>query len=331
MAHRFIAAFRSFALSGLLALAGLALPGPAGAAAAMPVKLVVGFPPGGALDILARAIADQMRIAGGETVIVENRPGASTRIAIDFVKRANPDGRTILLASTAPFVIFPMTYRHLDYDVDRDFIPVAGLVDVPTVVSAAADQPYKTLPEYVAWVRNHPDQGSFGMTSLGGALHFSVLGMAKAIGVPLVAVPYKGGAPLATDIIGSQIPIGTDALASQLELHRAGKLRILGVSGLKRNRWLPEVPTLKESGIDAFDHANASYGAYVPAGTPREVVARLERMLVAAVGDPRVQAQLAGIGLEPTGQPGTELARSLRAERVFWRPIVESSGFKSED
>ncbi|VTU46671.1 Argininosuccinate lyase (plasmid) [Variovorax sp. SRS16] len=311
--------------------AALASPGPAEAAANMPVKLVVGFPPGGALDILARAIADQMRIASGEPVLVENRPGASTRIAIEAVKRASPDGRTILLASSAPFVIFPMTYRHLNYDVDRDFIPVAQLVDVPTVVSTAADQPYKTLPEYVAWVRSHPGQGSFGMTSLGGALHFSVLGMSRAIGVPLVAVPYKGGAPLATDIIGGQIPIGTDALASQLELHRAGKLRILGVSGLRRNRWLPEVPTLKESGIDAFDHANASYGAYVPAGTPREVVERLEHLLIAAVGNPQVQAQLARIGLEPVGLPGAELASSIRAERVFWRPIVESSGFKSDD
>ncbi|WP_232081060.1 tripartite tricarboxylate transporter substrate-binding protein [Variovorax sp. SRS16] len=330
MRHRTFTAFRSFGIVCMLA-AALASPGPAEAAANMPVKLVVGFPPGGALDILARAIADQMRIASGEPVLVENRPGASTRIAIEAVKRASPDGRTILLASSAPFVIFPMTYRHLNYDVDRDFIPVAQLVDVPTVVSTAADQPYKTLPEYVAWVRSHPGQGSFGMTSLGGALHFSVLGMSRAIGVPLVAVPYKGGAPLATDIIGGQIPIGTDALASQLELHRAGKLRILGVSGLRRNRWLPEVPTLKESGIDAFDHANASYGAYVPAGTPREVVERLEHLLIAAVGNPQVQAQLARIGLEPVGLPGAELASSIRAERVFWRPIVESSGFKSDD
>ena len=129
----------------------------------------------------------------------------------------------------------------------------------------------------------------------------------------------------------SELPIGTDALASQLELHRAGKVRILAVSGTRRNRALPDVPTLKEAGIDGFDHANAWYGAYVPAGTPPAVVQRLERAFIAAVGQPQVRAQLARVGLEPTGLDGAAAGNTLRAERRFWRPIVEASGFKSED
>lgn len=316
-----------------LVVAGTAITSPvrAQASTAAPVKLVIGFPPGGALDVLARAVAEQLRLATGEPVIVENKPGASTRIAIETVKRASPDGKTILLASSAPFVLFPMTYKRLSYDLDRDFIPVALLADVPTVVACGVAQPYRTLPQYVAWVRQHPDQGGFGLTSLGGALHFAVLGMSKAIGVPLNAVAYKGGAPLATDIIGGHVPIGTDALASQLELHRSGQLRILGVSGLRRNSALPDVPTLKESGIDAFDHANASYSAYVPAGTPPDVVAHLERALIAAVHRPQVLAQLARIGLDATGLPGAELTRMIQAERVFWRPVVQASGFKNDD
>jgi len=306
-------------------------PAAGGADAKAPMKLIVGFPPGGPLDTLARALAEQLRTTMGETVLVDNRPGASTRISIDLAKRAPADGRTVLLASSAPFIMFPMTYKRLDYDVDRDFIPVAHLVDVPTVVSTSASSPYQNINQYVAWVRSHPERGSVGLTSLGGLLHFSILAMSKTIGVPLNPVAYKGGAPLATDLVGGHVPIGTDALASQLELHRAGKVRILAVSGTRRNRALPDVPTLKEAGIDGFDHANAWYGAYVPAGTPPAVVQRLERALIAAVGQPQVQAQLARVGLEPTGLDGATAAKRLRTERTFWRPIVEASGFKSEE
>ena len=301
------------------------------AASAEPLRLVVGFPPGGALDTLARAIAEQLRRGGEEQVIIDNRPGAATRISIEYVKRAAPNGRTVLLSSNAPLVIFPMTYRQLAYDVQRDFIPVAHLAEVPTVISAGADKPYKTLQDYVAWVRANPGQGSVGLTSLGGLLHFSVLGMGKSIGVALKPVPYKGGAPLATDLVGGHVPLSTDALASQLELHRAGRLRILAVSGTRRNALLPDVPTAREAGVNAFDHANASYSAFVPAGTPPEVVQRLERAFVAAMQVPQVRSAMTQAGLEPTGLPGAAVARTLDAEREFWRPLVQASGFRSED
>lgn len=323
-------------LNSVLFIATLALTATATAAEtnttpAAPIRLIVGFPPGGALDTLARAVAEQMSVSLQEPVLVENRPGASTRISIEAVKNSRPDGRTILLGSTPPFVIFPMTYSRLNYDVDKDFIPVAHLAYAPTVVSAGAQQPYRTVKEYAAWVKQNPTQTGFGLTSLGGALHFSILMLAKAIDAPLAAVSYKGGAPLATDIVGGHLPIGTDALASQLELHRAGRLRILAVSGKTRLKWLPEVPTLNESGITAFDHANASYGAYAPAGTPRAVVVRLEQAMIAAMKVPQVRERLDRLGLEASGLPGTELQNTMRTERAFWRPVVAASGFKSED
>ena len=296
-----------------------------------PLKLVIGFPPGGALDTLARALAEQLRTSTGDTVVVESRPGAASRIAIESVKRAPADGRTVLLASSAPFVLFPMTYKRLDYDLDRDFLPVAHLVDVPTVISTGSASPYQTIAQYTAWVRAQPGRGSVGLTNLGGALHFSVLALGKAIGAPLTPVAYKGGAPLATDLVGGHVPLATDALASQLELHRGGKLRILAVSGTQRNRALPDVPTLKEGGIDAFVHANAWYGAFVPAGTPRATVVALEKAFMAAVQQPQVQSQLQRAGLEPTGTDAASAARKLREERDFWRPIVEASGFKNEE
>ncbi|GAB7541158.1 tripartite tricarboxylate transporter substrate-binding protein [Cupriavidus sp. 8B] len=304
---------------------------PATTGSAIPLRLVVGFPPGGALDTLARALAEQLRLAGMDQVIVENRPGASTRISIDYVKRSQPNGRTVLLSSNAPMVIFPMTYRRLNYDLDRDFIAVAQLAEVPTVISAGADRPYKTLQEYVSWVRANPSQGSIGLTSLGGTLHFAILGMGRTAGVPLRPVAYKGGAPLVTDLVGGHVPLATDALASQLELYRAGKIRILAVSGTHRNAALPDVPTVREDGIDAFDHANASYSAFVPAGTPPEVVQQLERAFVAAMQKSEMKVLLSRVGLEATGLPGATLTRTLHAEREFWRPIVQASGFRNED
>jgi tripartite-type tricarboxylate transporter receptor subunit TctC len=304
---------------------------PVAAAGVQPLRLVVGFPAGGALDMLARALAEQLRLAGEDPVIVENRPGASTRISIEHVKRSAPNGRTVLLSSNAPLILFPMTYRQLAYDVDRDFIPVAHLAEVPTVISAGADRPYRTLQDYVRWVRANPAQGSVGLTNLGGFLHFATLGMAKGVGVELTPVPYKGGAPLVADLVGGHIPLSTDALASQLELHRAGKVRILAVSGTRRNASLPEVPTAREAGVDAFDHANASYSAFVPAGTPAEVVQRLERAFVAAMQRPEVRSQMTRAGLEATGLPGAAVSRALSAEREFWRPLVQASGFRSED
>jgi len=231
-----------------------------------PLRLVVGFPPGGALDTLARTLAEQLRLGGEGPVIVDNRPGAATQISIEHVKRSPPN----------------------------------------------------------------PSQASVGLTSLGGVLHFAVLGMSKTVGVPLNPVPYKGGAALVTDLIGGHVPLGTDALASQLELHRAGKVRILAVSGTRRNPSLPDVPTAREAGLDAFEHATASYSAFVPAGTPAEVVQRLERAFIAAMQQPQIRNAMTRAGLEATGLPGATVARTLSVEREFWRPLVQASGFRSE-
>jgi tripartite-type tricarboxylate transporter receptor subunit TctC len=328
-----ISMVRRAAMAVLVGLGAFALPVAAQppTAPSGPLRIVVGFPPGGALDMLARARAEQLRAAGEEQVLVENKPGASTRISIDYVRTAAPNGRTVLLSSNAPLVIFPMTYRSLNYDVDRDFIAVAHLAEVPTVLSTAADRPYRTLRDYIAWVRENPARANVGLTSLGGTLHFATLGMAREIGVPMTPVPYKGGAPLVTDLVGGHVSLSTDALASQLELHRSGKVRILAVSGTKRLAALPDVPTAHEAGVTAFDHANAAYGAYVPAGTPPHVVQKLESALIAALRQPQVKEMLNRGGLEATGLPGKELRRMLDDERRVWRPIVQASGFRSED
>ncbi|MBO9642012.1 MAG: tripartite tricarboxylate transporter substrate binding protein [Pseudacidovorax sp.] len=321
--------FKTLLLCGLLA----APLGPAQAAeeAGGPYRLVIGFPPGGALDGLARALAEELRVSLNETVLVDNRPGASTRISIEYVKNARPDGRTLLLVGTPSLVLFPMTYARLNYDAKKDFVPLAHLATVPNVVSTAPNAPYASMAEYARWIKANPTANGVGMTNLGGVLHFSVLKMSQQLGVKLEPVTYKGGAPLATDIMGGHVPLGTDALASQLELHRGGKLRILGVGGTQRLPWLPDVPTVRESGIDGFDRAVAVYGAFAPAGTPKEVIGRLEAAMTAAMKSRAVADRVERLGMVPTGLPGATLAQSMDEDARYWAPVVKESGFKAAD
>ncbi|MDZ7862990.1 Bug family tripartite tricarboxylate transporter substrate binding protein [Acidovorax sp.] len=317
--------------AALCAFAALALaPSQASAQNKDPVRLVVGFAPGGALDALARGLSEQLAPMLGETVLVDNRPGASSMLSIDFVKRAKPDGRTVLIASGPPFIIFPMSYTSLKYDYKRDFRPVAHLTNNPAIISTSPMSPFRSFQEYVAVAKKDPGQRTFGLTSLGGALHFSIVGLGKEIGVPLTAVNYKGGAPLLTDIAGGHLPVGTDALGSQLELHRAGKVRIIAVGGSERVKWLPDVPTVHELGYKAFDRATTSFGAYVPAGTPDEVVKKLEKALIQATRSAPVTALLERAGIQATGLPAAYLAEQMQKDHDFWKPVVEASGFKVE-
>ncbi|GEQ77842.1 hypothetical protein CTTA_4847 [Comamonas testosteroni] len=321
-------------VSAVLAVAFAAIaPGVAvaGEADATPTRIVIGFAPGGALDVLARSIADKLRVSLGGTVLVENKTGASTRLAVEAVKRAAPDGKTILLSPAPPFVLFPMTYARPGYDPDKDFIPVAHLADVPLVASTSVNQPFKTMPEYVSWVRNHPETAGVGMASMGGTIHFGTLVMSKSLNLPLTPTAYRGASMMVTDVMGGSLPIGIDAIASQVGLQKSGKLRFLGVTGTKRSTLLPDVPTLKEVGIPGFDMASGWYSAFVPAGTPAATVSRLEKALIEAVKDPGLRAKMAVAGMEITGLPGSEAGKIIQTQRAQWKPIVESSGFIAND
>ena len=296
-----------------------------------PTRIVIGFAPGGALDVLARSIADKLRVSLGGVVLVENKTGASTRLAVEAVKRAPPDGKTILISPAPPFVLFPMTYARPGYDPDKDFIPVAYLADVPLVASTSVNQPFKTMPEYVSWVRKHPETAGFGMASMGGAIHFGTLAMSKSLNLPLTPTAYRGASMMVTDVMGGSLPIGIDAIASQVGLQKSGKLRFLGVTGTKRSTLLPDVPTLKEVGIPGFDMASGWYSAFVPTGTPAATVSRLEKAFIEAVKDPVLRAKMAVAGMEITGQPGAEAGKIIQTQRAQWKPIVEASGFVAND
>jgi len=293
------------------------------------LKIVIGFPAGGALDNLSRALAEKLRTDLGKTVIVDNKPGASTQIALMTVKRSPADGNTILISPASPFVFQPLTYDKLQFDPDKDFIPVAHLADTPLVATTAANSPFSSMREYLDWVKKNPKDTGVGMVTLGGVFHFGLLQLNQQMGLNLTPIAYKGAPPMLTDEIGGVLPIGMDTVASAGELVKAGKLKYLGVPGLERSKLSPNIPTFLEQGVPGFDNAPAWYAAFVPAGTPQSVVSRLEKAMISIVQDAEFSKKMALIGMDTTGKPGAEVTRLAKAQREAMRPIVEKSGFRA--
>ncbi len=323
--------FKSITKISAIALGAAMLCGTALAqnASTQPLKIIIGFPAGGALDNLARAMAEKLRTDLGRTVIVDNKPGASTHIAATTVKRAPPDGTTILISPAPPFVTHPLTYDKLPFDPDKDFIPVAYLADTPLVATTSASSPYNSMREYLDWVKKNPKESGVGMVSMGGVLHFGLLQLNQDLGISLTPVAYKGAPPMLTDEIGGVLPVGMDTVASASELEKARKIKYLGVPGLQRTKLLPNVPTFKEQGVPGFDQASSWYAAYLPTGTPTALVSQLEKAMIAIVKDPAFSAKMAQSGMVTTGLPGAEVTKMIKAQREAARPIVEKSGYRA--
>jgi len=316
----------SAAFSGLMTAVA-----PASAADDAPTHIIVGYAPGGAADSLARIYAEQLREDGQGTVIVENRPGASARLALDYVKRSKPDGKTIFIGPSPLFTIFPLTYKTLSYDADKDLVPVAVLTDVPTAVAAGVQQPYKNMKEFLAWAKQHPGKASLGLATIGSAGHLGTVALGKASGIAITPTPYRGASPMLVDVISGNVSIGWDAVASMMSLYKGGKLQLLGVSGTRRAKALPEVPTMKEQGISQYEFATSWYGAFVPAGTSATEQAKLEKAFLRASANASSAAKLEALGLEVNAQPGDAARKRIQTERAAWKPIVEATGFVAED
>ncbi|UUZ69706.1 Bug family tripartite tricarboxylate transporter substrate binding protein [Polaromonas sp. P2-4] len=292
-----------------------------------PVKLLVGFPAGGTGDFIARAVADKLSASLGATVIVENKPGAGGRIAAEVLKNAPADGNTVLITPLAPIVIAPLTFRKLSYNAEADFVPVAQLVKFPLTIATGANSPYKTLNEFVAWLKANPTQAAFGTSAAGSQLHFLGLMFGQAINVEMTHVPYQGSAPLANDLIGGQTPAGIDQFS--VELYKAGKIRLLATSGATRSPLMPDVPTFKEQGFPGVV-GEAWFGAYMHAKTPATIVQRFSEALANAVLQPDVKQKLAQAGLEATGLKAPEFTALVAADRARWKPVIEASGFRGD-
>lgn len=294
-----------------------------------PMKIVIGFPAGGALDVLTRALAEEMSAELGKPVIVENKPGASTQIAFVTVTRSAPDGNTVLITPSTPFVTQPLTFDNLPFDPDKDVVPVAHLADTPLVATTSVDRPYSSMAEYIEWVKKNPKDSGVGLVALGGVLHFGLLQLNEKMGVDLMPVGYKGAPPMLTDEIGGALPVGMDTVASAKELVGAGKLKYLGLPGAERSSLIPDVPTFTEQGVPGFENAASWYAAYVPAGTPEAVVKKLEEMMIRIVKQPDFANRMAQNGMVTTGLSAEEVTQMFTVQREAFRPIVEASGFRA--
>lgn len=318
--------------SAAVSIAPFALTPPAHAQATGNAFIISGFPAGGMGDFVARPLAERLRGKYAPAVLVESRVGAGGRIAVEYVKRAAPDGLTILQIPSSPMVLYPNTYKKLNYDTLADFIPVTTTVNYGFSITAGPGLPaeVKTLADYLAWAKSNAKQANYGIPAAGSALHFVGMMLAKASGVELTPVAYRGGAPLLQDVMGGQIPISINVIGEVAPHIRSGKLRSLAVTSGQRSLFLPDVPTLVELGYK--DIAVQEWlGWFVPAKTPLDTVAKLNALVREGLQAPDAVEALAKNSLQPITQSPEDFAKLVRADLARWAPIVKASGFTAED
>jgi tripartite-type tricarboxylate transporter receptor subunit TctC len=318
---------RQFA-TRLAAFAATVVAAPAVFAQERTTKIVVGFPPGGSADVIARLLAEKLRVSLNQNVIVDNKPGAGGRVALNEVKRAAPDGQTLILSPSGALVIQPWLYSNLGYDPIKDFTAISRVSTFDFAVTAGPGAPSGDLKAVLAWMKANPTKANYATSGAGTVPHFAGQLLGQATGVPLTHVAYRGGAPAAQDLIGGQVPLMVDTASETIEHHKAGKVRILAVTGDQRTKALPEVPTLKEQGINMT--ADAFFGLYGPAGMPADVVARIDRAVAEALRSPEVQEKIYSFGLVPNHAGSAELASTQAAHLKRWEAPIKASGFKAE-
>lgn len=291
-----------------------------------PIKIVVPYPAGGGSDVVARLIADKLKDSLGQTVIVENKPGAGGRIGTEFVKGQPADGSTMLVVNPALFVVAPVVFSKLAYDPDVDFAPVSLITTYQFCVSVPPTSAVKDVKGLIDWIKKNPNQANYGSPAAGSLPHFFGLMIGKAAGVEMVHSSYNGSGPLVTALIGNQIPIGVDAYDAQSAYH-PDKIRILATAGTTRKK--PDIPTFTEEGFPGI--AGVGWNAIVvPAKTPKAVVDRLSAAIVKAVKSPDVAGKIQGLGNDAVGTTPEEFSAVLKKDRERWTPIIKASGFKAE-
>lgn len=294
--------------------------------------IVSGFPAGGMGDHVARPLAERLRGRYAAQVVVESRVGAGGRIAVEHVRKAAPDGLTILQIPSSPMVLYPSIYRKLNYDPVADFVPVTSTVSYAFSFTAGPGLPaeVRTVEEFLRWARANPRQASYGVPAAGSALHFAGMMLSRASGVELTSVAYRGGAPLLQDVLGGQIPVSFNVLGEVLPHVRAGRLRSLAVATPERSTFLTDVPTFVELGfrdISMQEHL----GWHVPARTPADTVRRLNALVRDGLQAPDMVEALARNGLQTLHQSPEEYAQLLRRDTAHWAAIAKATGFTAED
>ena len=317
-------------ITHLLLAAALAGPGLQAAAADYngPVKVLVGFPPGGATDVVARLLSDKLKDVLNQPVLVENKGGAGGMIATQLLKASPADGSTVMLTIDHTHVIIPLTFKAPGYDPAKDFTALAGVANYFNAMGVSATLNVKTLAEFGAWLKANPSKANFGVPAAGSVPQFASLIVGKALGVANpVVVPYKGGAPLVQDLLAGQIPAGVSSLTEYIEHHRAGKVNVLAISGATRSKVAPEIPTFQELGLKGIDK-NPWLAFVGPKDMPREFVDRFTRAVAVVLRNPEVVERLAKLGNEIAYATPEQAQEWITSATAHWAPVIRESGYQ---
>ena len=288
-----------------------------------PVRWVVGYPPGGATDILARLIGQRLSERLGQQFVIENKPGAGNNIATESVVNAEPDGYTILLVNPANYINASL-YTNLKFNFIRDIAPVASFNRVPNVMTVNNDVPAKTVAEFIAYVKANPGKVNLASSGNGTSVHLSGEMFMATTGAKMQHVPYRGAAPAITDLLGGQVQVIFDNMPSILQHIRAGSLRALAVTSTARSSLLPDVPTVADT-VPGYE-SSALFGMGVPKNTPKEIIEKLNKEINAVLAEPAIKAKLIDLGGEPLIGPPEAFGAMIAAETEKWEKVVKSAG-----
>ena len=309
-----------------VALAGLSVVAQGQGYPSKPLRIVVGFPPGGGTDIATRAVAQKLTENFGQQVIVENRPGAASNIGAEFVARAAPDGYTIFMGSVS-LSINPSLYAKLNYDALRDFAGVAHVVSAPFILVTHPSVPVNNVKEFIAFAKARPGQVNFATAGAGSGAHLFMELFSTLAGLQMTSVHYKGQAPATVDVMAGQVPAQFDSIMTLYPISKQGKLRAHAVSTMQRSPLAPEVPTMNEAGVPGYD-ADAWFGLLVPAATPKDIIARLHAEVTKAQQAPDLRERLRGIGATPGSGTPEQFSAMIRSEVAKWAKVVKAAGVR---
>ncbi|SEB05037.1 Bug family tripartite tricarboxylate transporter substrate binding protein [Variovorax sp. YR216] len=288
-----------------------------------PISLVVPFPPGGSSDVLARTLTDKLSQSLGQTVIVESKPGAGATLGADYVAKAKPDGYTLLMGAVH-HTVATSVYKKLPYDFEKSFAPVTVLAMVPNVLVVNAKNPATDVKSLVSQAKASSSKLSYGSNGNGTVQHLIGTQFASLAGIELLHVPYKGSAPLTTDLLGGQVDMSFDTITPVIQHIKAGKLRALAVTTAKRSSSLPDVPTLAESGLKNFDQGTW-FGILAPKDTPLEIVQKLNAEIVKITQSPEFRKRMEEIGAEPVGSTPAQMADQIRSDTAKYAQLVKDA------
>ena len=309
--------------------AALALSGGIAQAQSGGIKLMVGFPPGGGTDAIARILADKLKDQLGTTVVVDNKAGAGGQIAAQALKIAPADGSVLFLSHDHTISILPLVMKNPGFEPAKDFVAVAGFATFVNALAVSSGTPAKSVNEYVAWARSQGNKGNVGVPAPASVPEFLVKVIGEKYKLDLAAAPYRGSAPMMADMLGNQIGAGVASVPDFIENHKAGKVRVVAVLGNARQAALPDVPTFTELGLAGFEDV-PYYGIFAPAGTPKAVIDRVSDAVAKVVAMPDVKEKLTAMGLTVGYMPPAQLASREQAYTQTWTKIIKTSGFQAQ-